>query len=150
MPTSSICLYRIDTFPHIDDTKTLLHIGLAYNQISTFLAFGLPQSLVSLDLSWNNIVNLTESVEALKSIPTLKFLILIGNPIFLHSRYYSEIILGLPKLSYLDDIPVHDVANHKPQVARNNVLLHIKSISLHKVPANEDKVNITPEKPNDE
>lgn len=86
-------------------------LGLGFNSISHLPSSSSPSSsgyssLLSLDLSYNKLFSLHDTLSFLSSIPSLRHLALIGNPICLLPSYSLSIISSLPWISVLDDIPV--------------------------------------------
>ncbi|KAL2919150.1 hypothetical protein HK105_201423 [Polyrhizophydium stewartii] len=68
----------------------------------------LPPTIVSLDLSWNSLTALDETVAYLQTLPSLKILVLQGNPLSLFSVYRQYLIGSLTKLAFLDETAVPD------------------------------------------
>lgn len=93
-----------------DNLSSLLHLGLAHNQVSFVSSRSLTPdqwpSLLSLDLSYNNLSDLKTTVEILKQLPVLRNLLLIGNPLYLSKSYHGLIIDNMPGLSFLDNAPI--------------------------------------------
>ncbi|KAI9100567.1 hypothetical protein DFS34DRAFT_648486 [Phlyctochytrium arcticum] len=102
--------------------RDLQHLGLAYNSIANFNSqpvhlnedeprkdhfpervYLLSDSLVSLDLSWNDFSHLNDLTNYLRLLPHLKILALVGNPITLLQRYRKHVVHYLPNLNVLDD-----------------------------------------------
>ena len=114
---------------------SLIHIGLGYNHIRVLTHDWAPRQLVSLDLCWNEIIQLEETVMHLKELTSLRNLVLMvyvfhsmlkvdchvefegtqGNPIRLSKAYKPIIVHHLPWLYNLDD---------------ENVTLGIKDVPL--------------------
>ncbi len=82
----------------------LLHLGLSYNTLTNILPGQqwLPSQLISLDLGYNHLYNLKETLDSLTLLKNLKNLVLIGNPICLVKAYTSSMITML-NLYSLDD-----------------------------------------------
>ncbi|KAJ3073988.1 Leucine-rich repeat-containing protein 43, partial [Quaeritorhiza haematococci] len=125
---------RISDCPDLSELQHLIHLGLGYNFISglspstsnasksesespqTTLppaqqpqphpihAWFPAQTLKSLDLSFNELTDLDETVSILSSAKRLKILALVGNPIFLLERYRTTVLESLPTVTILDDI----------------------------------------------
>ncbi|KFP79846.1 Leucine-rich repeat-containing protein 43, partial [Acanthisitta chloris] len=90
----------------------LQHLGLGYNRLCSplqdkCLTEDLWPNLVSLDLSFNNLTDLLGLVSQLSSLQKLRVLVLQGNPLALIPTYRGFTVDSLPKLSFLDDVPVH-------------------------------------------
>lgn len=64
----------------------------------------LRPNLVSLDLSFNSLTDLLGLVSQLCTLPSLRILLLQGNPLSLIPAYRGFLVDSLPKLSILDDI----------------------------------------------
>ncbi|RXM93388.1 Leucine-rich repeat-containing protein 43 [Acipenser ruthenus] len=62
--------------------------------------------LLSLDLSFNNLVDLPDLVCKLSSLSRLRTLVLMGNPLALTPSYRGFLVDSLPKLALLDDVRV--------------------------------------------
>lgn len=83
----------------------IIHMGLGYNQISDpNLLMPFCSTLVSLDLSFNNLVSLEEVISCLSKFPRLKYLWLAGNPLALAKSYRIALVYRLPGLESLDDV----------------------------------------------
>ena len=86
---------------------SLLHLGLAQNQVVNIFPRSFTPSkwpsLLSLDLSYNNLTNLQNTVEILKHLPALRNLLLIGNPLHLSNCYHGFVIDSIPGLAFLDN-----------------------------------------------
>jgi hypothetical protein len=94
---------------NIDVGKNLKHlhsIGVGYNHISDLSFVTITPLLLSLDLSYNDIVDLKNSVLAIKQLKHLKILSLHGNCICLLSHYRSSILANIQNLISLDDSSV--------------------------------------------
>ncbi|KAI9004215.1 hypothetical protein BC832DRAFT_621559 [Gaertneriomyces semiglobifer] len=116
-------LYRC---PNVSRLASLVHLGLGYNNIESLWdvspvdAVGqsvpltqtktavswLPDSLLSLDLSWNALSSLDDTLDVLEQLPRLKLLTLVGNPISLLLNYRRHVVVRLPKLLSFDDVEV--------------------------------------------
>ena len=96
---------ELDSLPNLENLIHLIHLGLSHNSIrSTLLVSKLfPSGIVSLDLSWNKLVDLKETAETLNKLSNLKNLVLFGNPICLLPFYNNEILRCLPRLIYFDE-----------------------------------------------
>ncbi|XP_028400966.1 leucine-rich repeat-containing protein 43-like [Dendronephthya gigantea] len=96
---------------------SLLHLGLAQNQVTNILPRSYTPSkwpsLLSLDLSYNNLSNLQSTVEILKHLPALRNLLLVGNPLHLAKCYHGFLIDSIPGLSYLDNQEVSADDKHR-------------------------------------
>jgi hypothetical protein len=96
---------RLDA-PH----SSLLHAGLGLNSLSSLsvdgpapsLALALP-SLVSLDLSANDLQDLREVLAGLAGLTRLRHLVLRGNPCALTRNARRHTLAALPGLQSLDD-----------------------------------------------
>ncbi|XP_071790710.1 leucine-rich repeat-containing protein 43-like [Asterias amurensis] len=101
---------------------TLSHLGLGLNKISAlhdYMTGTYWPDLLSLDLSHNNLCDLIEVVQTLATLPKLRNLVLIGNPLALIPGYRGFIIDSLRSLSILDDIGISaDEKHHFKGLAR--------------------------------
>ncbi|XP_070205078.1 leucine-rich repeat-containing protein 43-like isoform X2 [Littorina saxatilis] len=87
----------------------LLHLGLGYNSIcfiDDYITGDYWPALLSLDLSNNNLTDLLDIVRKVYTLPKLRNLILLGNPLSLIPGYRGYTIDSLQKLSVLDDIRI--------------------------------------------
>jgi hypothetical protein len=92
---------------------SLKHLGLAYNFLDSlqFLAASPNTSrlanLVSLDLSYNRLVDLHKALRLVsEQLPSLRLLSVWGNPFCLYKDYRKVVLLALPQLMHLDDAEV--------------------------------------------
>lgn len=93
----------------------LIHLGLGYNKISVigdYLTGSYWPSLLSLDLSHNNLSDLLDVVRKVGSLPKLRNLILQGNPLSLIPGYRGYTVDSLRKLNILDDIMISADERH--------------------------------------
>ncbi|KAJ1343896.1 hypothetical protein BSLG_001557 [Batrachochytrium salamandrivorans] len=79
------------------------------------LSEGLPSTLVSLDLAWNHLCDLEETVACLKKLPNLKILFLQGNPLCMANPYPIYVIRSLPRLVSLDEMLTIDLVRLNTQ-----------------------------------
>ncbi|XP_075710821.1 leucine-rich repeat-containing protein 43 [Rhinoderma darwinii] len=87
----------------------LQHLGLAYNRIqcsseSLFLTANIWPTLVSLDLSFNDLTELFNLVSRISTLQNLRILMLQGNPLTFITSYRGYTIDCLPNLCVLDDV----------------------------------------------
>lgn len=110
--------------------QQLVHVGLAYNHISTLVSTAAAtdtttkpgrqssssaaagdgstssalnsSNIMCLDLSHNDVSDLTLILEQLQQLPKLRALQLQGNPVALLPHYKSALLKQLPQLVYLD------------------------------------------------
>ncbi|KAJ3307779.1 Leucine-rich repeat-containing protein 43 [Blyttiomyces sp. JEL0837] len=102
--------------PDISKFQHLVHLGLGYNSIkslreidntnSTATSSWLPPSLISFDITANDLVELQETVDTLSKLSTLKILCLLKNPLALHKDYRRTVVTNIKSLILLDDIAV--------------------------------------------
>jgi hypothetical protein len=89
--------------------KKLLHLGLAYNHVDTYLLndiYRFYPNLFSLNVSHNKLIGLEQTVEIWCQFADLKILILRGNPCALVEGYKSYCINKLKKLRLFDVTPI--------------------------------------------
>ncbi|XP_053328550.1 leucine-rich repeat-containing protein 43 [Spea bombifrons] len=97
---------------------TLQHLGLAYNRIklsseNIYLTSDIWPSLVSLDLSFNDLTDIFDLVPKLSTLPKLRILVLQGNPLTFIPYYRGYAIDSLPAMCVLDDIPILPDERHQ-------------------------------------
>jgi hypothetical protein len=83
----------------------LLHMGLGFNFLSSCCDLQSITTLVSLDLSYNQISSL-RCIIPLTSLSSLKHLRLLGNPLCLSLAYPFVILNRFPQLLELDGLPM--------------------------------------------
>lgn len=97
--------------------RSLLHLGLGYNQIKlehlSDIAKFYP-NLFSLNLSFNEIEELDKTTAELKTLTNLKVLKLMGNPVALQPDYRKYTLENLSDVQFLDETAiVKDVGSKK-------------------------------------
>ncbi|CAK8694317.1 unnamed protein product [Clavelina lepadiformis] len=95
----------------------LLHLGLSHNLLFNtdeykFFTVEYWPTLMSLDLSYNNLTELVDLVDRLASLPNLRNLILQGNPLSLIPGYRGHTIDALRELTILDDVQISADEKH--------------------------------------
>lgn len=123
-----------------------MHLGLPYNQIKALdtqsqRCLRRFVNLRSLDLAFNNLVNLDGTLDALQSLQqSLAFLSLLGNPLALIDKYRHRVVGSLPQLKRLDGFQpsenpshTHDLTNFPPPAAHINLHLSIPAVSARSV-----------------
>lgn len=113
-----LCYNNLQTVSSIcKHPPALLHLGLSYNLLASsqeykyFTAEFWP-SLMSLDLSYNDLVELVELVEKLSTLPRLQNLVLLGNPLSLIPGYRGHVIDAMRNLMIFDNIHVSADEKH--------------------------------------
>ncbi|XP_072044181.1 leucine-rich repeat-containing protein 43-like isoform X2 [Amphiura filiformis] len=105
-----------------DPPPELQHLGLGLNNISAlhdYITGAYWPCLLSLDLSHNNLCDLIEIINKLSSLPKLRNLVLLGNPLALIPGYRGFTIDSLRKLDILDDLMISaDEKHHFKGLAR--------------------------------
>jgi len=94
----------------------LMHAGLGFNRIKTLEVgpwFG-KHSIMSLDLSHNDLCDLHGTLATLATLPSLVMLSLRGNPLSLHLDYRNATVKTLPRLLLLDGFEVEVNGFHVP------------------------------------
>lgn len=104
---------EIHDLERLPNCQGLMQLGLGFNFItqvpsSLFLSF---PSLISLDLSYNNITSLDPLTTNLRSSSSLRHLSLEGNPCSLLPMYRPRVISELPDLQMLDDVAISSIAD---------------------------------------
>lgn len=83
-----------DFEPLRNPIKTLIHIGLAYNHVKNEHVATIVRNfpnLFSLDLSYNELCQLSPAIANLQKLVDLKVLYLAGNPLALTFKYREVI-----------------------------------------------------------
>ncbi|NWV26075.1 LRC43 protein, partial [Origma solitaria] len=109
----------------------LQHLGLGHNRLrgpsqEKHFTVDFWPNLVSLDLSFNSLTDLVGLVSQASTLPSLRILLLKGNPLTLIPTYRGFLVDSLPKLFILDDICIrpedrlqfHGLAE-QPELARS-------------------------------
>ncbi|NXT02230.1 LRC43 protein, partial [Jacana jacana] len=124
----------------------LQHLGLGYNRLCSpsqdkYLTAAFWPNLVSLDLSFNNFMDLLGLVSQLSSLQKLRVLVLQGNPLALVPTYRGFLVDSLPKLSILDDIHIEPDERHQfhglarqPEQIRNEARVVVSIGEIKGVP----------------
>ncbi|GMH61255.1 hypothetical protein TL16_g03215 [Triparma laevis f. inornata] len=97
---------------NIPPSPSLMQLGLGFNKLTRIDPNSCENlgSLVSLDLSYNEISDLDSLLLAVGKIPGLKHLSLTGNPCALLPLYRVRVVAALPELTLLDDKGVEESA----------------------------------------
>ncbi|OQS02353.1 hypothetical protein THRCLA_05259 [Thraustotheca clavata] len=107
--------------------ENLVHLGLGLNSLQK--CPNVPSRLLSLDLSYNQIIDFPALLTALQSLSDLRHLFLIGNPITLCRGYRHALLTKLPTLVVVDDIALRDnereIANSTPLVSQDNPVVDL-------------------------
>ncbi|XP_059510822.1 leucine-rich repeat-containing protein 43-like [Stegostoma tigrinum] len=95
----------------------LQYLGLSYNKLSLssdyrYLSDIFWPNIISLDLSFNDFVNLRDIVTSLSFLPNLKNFIFLGNPLAFYPYYRGFTIDILQNLVSLDDILISPDERH--------------------------------------
>ncbi|KAK2157160.1 hypothetical protein NP493_1901g00010 [Ridgeia piscesae] len=94
----------------------LIHLGLGYNKLyatNDYITGKYWPELLSLDLGRNNLTDLLNIIRKLQTLPKLRNLVLIGNPLALTPGYRGYTIDSLKKLEYLDDVIITADERHQ-------------------------------------
>ena len=89
----------------------LQHLGVSFNRLRCPAVIALPRfhrHLMSLDLSYNALVEISPIAAALSDLEHLRMLCLAGNPLSLLQMYRSLVCSALPRLKMLDNIIIED------------------------------------------
>jgi dynein assembly factor 1, axonemal len=99
---------KIENLSHL---KELTSLNLSHNQLTSaadIKQLAELEAIQTIDVQYNKIVD-TEIVEILSSLPDLRVLYLIGNPVIKSIKHYRKTLISKCKaLKYLDDRPVFD------------------------------------------
>ena len=137
LPTSLKILHLngnlLKDIPNVNNLTSLVHLGLSYNMIastpSSIVAF-IPLVISSLDLSWNQLINLEETASSLKPLFNLKSLVLYGNPICLLPNYASVLLNELSGIEYFDEVYAKTIACSSSEPASKGSSGHFSSCRL--------------------
>ena len=99
---------KIENLSHL---QKLTSLNLSHNQLTSaadIKQLAELEAIQTIDVQYNKIVD-TEIVEILSSLPDLRVLYLIGNPVIKSIKHYRKTLISKCKaLKYLDDRPVFD------------------------------------------
>ena len=101
---------RISSIDDLLKCPSLQHAGLAFNRIRSLPSVDdIPPScqLISLDVSQNDLVDLTAVCSSLQGLPQLRSVVLSGNPFCLLPAYDATVRQALKLLKYFDHIVSH-------------------------------------------
>ncbi|XP_078277580.1 leucine-rich repeat-containing protein 43-like [Rhinoraja longicauda] len=95
----------------------LQHLGVSYNRLFLdseyeYISERYWPNLISLDLSFNDFVDLKDIVAHVALLPKLRNLILQGNPFAFLPHYRGFVIDSLPTLTALDDVLISSDERH--------------------------------------
>ena len=111
--TLNISQNKIPKISHLKGLKNLSTLNLAKNCLSSSEDLeGLLEcpSITNLDLSSNNIDDISVVENVLKKMPKLSALYLKGNPCVRKIKHYRKNLLStMPQLAYLDERPVFEL-----------------------------------------
>ena len=111
---------RLASTPDLTHLKGLVHLGLSRNSLSLINHNALPLSIQSLDISWNNLCDLSQLSSALSKMTNLAILTCLANPIAL-SNCYQYRIASCTTVKWLDE----KVPNAVPS-AESKELIRVK------------------------
>ncbi len=101
-------IHNVQNIGHLGKLTTL---NLSYNRLTSFEdieELGKLSSLQALDLQHNQLVD-ERILDIFASLPDLRVLQLLGNPVVKHIRHYRKMVVAKCKLlKYLDERPVFD------------------------------------------
>ena len=99
---------QISEIKYLTPLKSLIHLGLSYNQISNqnvpLIVRNFP-SLFCLDLQHNTLCDLSHSIQFFQKLENLRLLYLAGNPLALTYRYREILKENLQELRFIDGTP---------------------------------------------
>ncbi|KAG2389020.1 hypothetical protein C9374_014420 [Naegleria lovaniensis] len=81
----------------------IVHLGLGYNRLNNLAFVENCPYLASLDVSFNDLTSLEQSLQSLTKVPSLKTLNLQGNCFCLLEHYRGAVFSSLPKIETLDN-----------------------------------------------
>eukprot|EP00002_Diphylleia_rotans_P010030 TRINITY_DN2041_c0_g2_i1.p1 TRINITY_DN2041_c0_g2~~TRINITY_DN2041_c0_g2_i1.p1 ORF type:complete len:476 (-),score=91.90 TRINITY_DN2041_c0_g2_i1:733-2160(-) len=112
---------EITQVPDASSLPKLVHLGLGFNRIQSISpSIGERLStLLSLDLSYNELDDIQATLDAISSIMRLRHLALIGNPFSFAPEYRGFVVDSLPWILVLDDIPISEKEREKVSGDRN-------------------------------
>ncbi|XP_032898912.1 leucine-rich repeat-containing protein 43 [Amblyraja radiata] len=156
-----LCTNRISSLKDLcnDPPPELQHLGLSYNKLFfhseyKYISDNYWPNLISLDLSFNDFVDLMDIVAHIALLPKLKNLILQGNPFAFLPNYRGFVIDSLPNLTALDDVLISSDERHtfklmsKYEEFNNNVArVTIKIGNVTGIPNPVDPLEELPEFP---
>ncbi|KAL7748433.1 Leucine-rich repeat-containing protein 43 [Sorochytrium milnesiophthora] len=108
---TSLCLNfnRLSSIPDLSLLTELVHLGIGYNSIARVpdtVSALVPPRLASLDLSYNDIVDVLETRDRLATLGGLRVLSLMGNPVSLAPSYRTIVTAAFHELLYFDEAEV--------------------------------------------
>ncbi|XP_055511688.1 leucine-rich repeat-containing protein 43-like isoform X2 [Leucoraja erinacea] len=156
-----LCTNKISSLKDLcnDPPPELQHLGLSYNKLFfhseyKYISDKYWPNLLSLDLSFNDFVDLMDIVAHIALLPKLKNLILQGNPFAFLPNYRGFVIDSLPNLTALDDVLISSDERHgfklmsKYEEFNNNVArVTIKIGNVTGIPNPVDPLEELPEFP---
>ena len=83
--------------------NNLVHVGLGYNRLNDLKFLQECPYLSSVDVSFNDLISLEQSLEALKNVEKLKSLNLQGNCFCMLDYYRGAVYSNLPSLTHFDN-----------------------------------------------
>ncbi|XP_078523683.1 leucine-rich repeat-containing protein 43 isoform X2 [Lissotriton helveticus] len=156
-----LCANEIDSLKDLccNPPKGIQHLGLGYNRIfcpseSRYLTGRYWPNLLSLDLGFNNLIDLRGIVSKMNSLEHLRILVLQGNPVALLPWYHGFTINSLPALSVLDDVVIsadgrlrHKGLSERPDLMRDEAHVFISIGKLKGLPHPPSEQEDAPEYP---
>ncbi|XP_071849641.1 leucine-rich repeat-containing protein 43-like [Apostichopus japonicus] len=126
-----------DLEPLCNRPPALHHLGLSLNRISAvheYLTGEFWPYLLSLDLSHNCLTELKDLTQKLQTLPKLRNLALIGNPLALIPGYRGFTVDSLRNLSILDDTQISaDEKHHFKGLARRREFVRDEAQIIFKI-----------------
>ncbi|KAL9654603.1 hypothetical protein ABK040_006665 [Willaertia magna] len=99
---------NIEKVCNLKNFSNLLHLGLGGNQISNLNFLEGCTALMSVDLSFNNLLNMQDVLTSLSTLPSLKMLNLQGNCFTLLECYRGAVFSTIPGLETLDEVAYNE------------------------------------------
>lgn len=120
----------IESVVGMEKWKNLQHIGLGFNQLRDIgFLNSASETLVSVDLSFNRLVDLDDAVAILSRISNLHHLNLCGNIFALHVDYRPFVIQQCEKLFILDDVQVTEEERERVKSSQKHYTLQVTDAS---------------------
>lgn len=123
-------------------------MGLANNLLLDIQFVHTIPWIISLDISYNHLVSLQQTVEALAKLPELRILYMIGNVFCLQKEYRKYTCKTIPQLLHLDEQQV-ELYERESQVAMQptqhvTIAIAVEKLIIRDAPVAEDEKSKKP------